>query len=78
MPGRQDRYQIVVRMHLGSERMIALPIIDYMTTFDERNAPITTMTLQVADQAELIGLLNELHGNGMDLMAVHQITEQPA
>ena len=75
MPTRQDLYRIVVRSHLGKARITALPIVDYTTTFDERHAPITTMTLQVADQAELVGLLNELHGGGMELLSLNHVAE---
>jgi len=78
MPVKQNQYRIVIRSHLGSTRIIALPIVDYMTTFDERSAPITTMTLQVTDQAELIGLLNELHGGGMELVALNHLNQESA
>lgn len=78
MPFKQNQYRIVVRSHLGSARIEALPIVEYDTTFDERSAPITTLTLQVADQAELIGLLNELHGGGMELLALNHLTIRSA
>ncbi len=76
MPVKQSQYRIVIRSHLGSARVIALPIVDYKTTFDEHSAPITTLTLQVSDQAELIGLLNELHGGGMELLALDHLTKE--
>ena len=72
------RYQLVVRMHLGSALLLSLPVVDYATTFDVRNIPVTTMTLDVVDQAELIGLLNQLHGYGLDLLSLNYMVNQHA
>lgn len=69
-------YEIVVRSHLGNVHLMSLPVKEYATTFDAWNTPVTTMTIEVVDQAELIGLLNRLHGVGLALLSLSYIVDQ--
>jgi hypothetical protein len=55
--------------------MTSLPIVEFATAFDERDAPVTAITVRVTDQAELMGLLNELHGRGLDLLSLDFVAE---
>ena len=70
VPKESNLYRIVLRSHLGNVWMTALPVVDFATTFDARCKPVTVMTVRVTDQAELMGLLNELHGLGLDLLSL--------
>lgn len=58
-------YRLVLRSHLGSSWAASLPVVEFATTQDAHHAPITCMTLRVADQSELIGLLIDLHAHGL-------------
>lgn len=73
MPSEFDLYQMVLRAHLGNFWKKALPVVDFANTFDARNAPITEMTVRVRDQAELIGLLNEMHDFGLALISLELV-----
>lgn len=63
-------YRIVLRSHLGSVWVASLPIVEFAATYDARHAPVTAMTMRVTDQAELMGVLSELHGLGLDLLSL--------
>ncbi len=58
-------YRLVLRSHLGSSWTESLPVVDFATTLDAERGPVTCMTLRVADQAELIGLLVDLHAHNL-------------
>jgi hypothetical protein len=58
-------YRLVLRSHLGSSWTASLPVVEFATTQDGQHAPITCMTLRVADQSELIGLLLDLHAHNL-------------
>lgn len=63
-------YQVRLCSHLGSAWVASLPIVDFETTLDARHQPITALTVRVVDQAELIGVLNDLHGHGLKLLSL--------
>lgn len=63
-------YQVRVCTHLASVWMASLPIVDFETTLDARHQPITALTVRVVDQAELIGVLSDLHGRGLKLLSL--------
>ena len=65
MRDQPANYRLVLRSHLGSSWTASLPVVDFATTQDTHHAPITCMTLRVADQSELIGLLINLHAHGL-------------
>ena len=75
---QHSQYELVVRSHLGRTYMMSLPVVDSATSFDAQNTPITTMTLVLTDQAELIGLLNELHGGGLTLLSFNVVIDRGA
>lgn len=58
-------YCLVIRTHLSSSWAASLPIINIATTQDANNFSCTRVTLRVADQSELIGLLVDLHAHGI-------------
>ncbi|MEZ4559824.1 MAG: hypothetical protein R2851_23890 [Caldilineaceae bacterium] len=72
------RYQLVVRMHLGSARLCRCRSWTMQRPLMHRNIPVTTMTLDVVDQGQLIGLLNQLHGYGLDLLSLNYVVNHHA
>ncbi len=66
-------YRLVVYSHLGPTWLASLPVVDFTTSRDAQQAPITCMTLHVADQSELIGLLVNLHGNGLMVVSLNHL-----
>ena len=70
-------YRLVVYSHLGPSWLASLPVVDFTTSRDAHHAPITCMTLRVVDQSELIGLLINLHGNGLMVVSVNHLNPVP-
>lgn len=75
MRAKSDLYKLVVRYHVSKTWPAALPVVNFTTTYDVRQAPVTSMTLCVADQAELVGILVNLHGQGMLLESVARLDD---
>ena len=63
-------YQLVLISHLSQSWLSPLPAAELRMSYDTNLNPITTMVLGVADQAELMGLLAELHANGLQLVSL--------
>ena len=73
MRDQPAHYRLVLRSHLGSSWTATLPVVDFTTTQDARHTPITCMTLRVADQSELIGLLIDLHAHGLVVESIKHL-----
>jgi hypothetical protein len=65
----------VVKSHLSQSWLSAIPAAELGMSHDKSQKPITTMRLCVADQAELMGLLAELHANGLQLVSLQCLEE---
>jgi hypothetical protein len=63
-------YIVKVRSHLAASWLASFPVISLVPGFDGSHRPMTTMTLEVIDQSELMGFLTELHGMGLQLLLV--------
>jgi hypothetical protein len=63
-------YRISVRNILDEGWVRALQINPIATYRHYAGTPRTILTLQIRDQSELLGLLNQLHGMGLTLLAV--------
>lgn len=63
-------YRVILRTYLDRSWLTVLPTAAFDTDLDTTGRPITMLDLTVADQAELIGLLNEMHGLGLQLVAI--------
>jgi hypothetical protein len=72
-------YHIQVQFHLSGDWISTLPGAHLTIGHSADGTPLSTIKLLVHDQAELIGLLNEIHGNGMRIVAVRddQFTHSP-
>lgn len=69
-------YRLILRTHLDKGWLTVLPTAAYYTSLDNTGRPITMLTLTVADQAEFIGLINELHDLGIHLVATTALEEE--
>lgn len=78
MPETFSHYRLVLHSHLGNLLSSSIPFVEFATTFGENDAPMTEMELRVADQSELIGLLNDLHGRGLHILSLTQVVERNA
>lgn len=63
-------YIIQVQYHIGDDWIAAWSITKLTREYSTSGWPISTIVVFVRDQAELMGLLNELHGHGMQLLSV--------
>lgn len=71
---QQAAYGIVkVRTHLARSWQEVLPLVQFVIGGDQAR-PTTTLVLHVADQAELVGIVNRLHGMGLPLISVEFTT----
>lgn len=65
-----DIYRISVRSILDEGWVRALQVTPIATHRHYIGPPRTVLTLQLTDQAELIGLLNRLHHMGLRLLSI--------
>ena len=49
----------------------------HMLAMLKNGQPVTRLTVQVKDQAGLIGLLRQLHGMGLQLLSIVQLENGP-
>ena len=63
-------YHVCVRSILDEGWVRALQIKPIATHRHYAGPPRTVLTLQLVDQAELLGLLNRLHNMGLTLLSV--------
>jgi hypothetical protein len=66
-------YRLVVQSHLSRSWPATLPVVDFITSYDAERRPVTSMTLRVIDQSELMGILVNLHGHGLLLTSLNQM-----
>jgi len=67
-----DVYCICVRSILDEGWVRALEVNPIATHRHYTGTPRTTLTLQLTDQSELLGLLNRLHHMGLTLLLVEK------
>ncbi|MCS6847594.1 MAG: hypothetical protein RMN52_07770 [Anaerolineae bacterium] len=68
-----QRYRVRVKSHLDSGWLSNFPVVTMTAGYDASKAPVTTLVVGVQDQAELMGLLMELHGMGLTLLSVQAL-----
>jgi hypothetical protein len=67
------RYQVQVVGHLDNKRAAWFESLDLIVEYGEDGTPITTMTIEVLDQAMLHGLLAQIRDLGLPLLAVNRV-----
>ena len=67
------RYQVQVVGHLDSKRAAWFESLDLVKEYSDDGTPVTTMTLEVLDQAMLHGLLAQIRDLGLPLLAVRRV-----
>ncbi len=67
------RYQVQVAGHLDSKRAAWFESLTLAKGYGEDGTPITTMTVEVLDQAMLHGLLVQIRDLGLPLLTVNRI-----
>lgn len=67
------RYQVQVVGHLDSKRAAWFESLDLVKEYSDDGTPVTTMTLEVLDQAMLHGLLTQIRDLGLPLLAVNRV-----
>lgn len=67
------RYQLKVAGHLDDKWAMWFEALDLVKEYSEDGTPITTMTVEVLDQAMLHGLLAQIRDIGLPLLAVNRV-----
>ncbi|MCB0071102.1 MAG: hypothetical protein KDE20_06570 [Caldilineaceae bacterium] len=65
-----DIYNVCIRTVLDEGWIYALQLDPIVTHHHYAGPPRTVMTVRLADQAALLGLLNRLHNMGLRLLSV--------
>lgn len=65
-----QRYRVKLRSHLDASWLAHLHVTRLAAGYDAARMPVTTLTVNVTDQADLIDLLAQLHGMGLSLLSV--------
>lgn len=68
-----QQYRVQVRSRLDPGWLEDYPLVTSSTAHDQDRRPMTTLVLQVIDQAHLMGILNEIHGMGALLISVERL-----
>lgn len=68
-----QRYRVRLKSHLDSGWLSHFPVVTMTAGYDAAKTPVTTLVVGVQDQAELMGLLMELHGMGLALLSVQAL-----
>ncbi len=66
-----QRYEVQVNTHLDCQWLDYLPVAEKSNGSENDGA--TRLVLQVVDQAELMGIMNMLHGLGLCLLSVKRL-----
>ena len=69
------RYQVQVVGHLDNKRAAWFDSLALTHEYGEDGTPITTMTVEVLDQAMLHGLLAQIRDLGLPLLSVDRIQQ---
>ena len=67
------RYRVQVVGHLDDKRAAWFECLDLVREYGEDGSPVTTMTLEVLDQAMLHSLLAQIRDLGLPLLAVDRV-----
>ena len=67
------RYRVQVVGHLNNKRAAWFECLDLVREYGEDGTPVTTMTLEVLDQAMLHSLLAQIRDLGLPLLAANRI-----
>jgi hypothetical protein len=73
-PQPLQRYRVRLRSHLNSSWLSSFPVVRMTAGYDTAHKPVTMLIVSMSDQAELMGMLMELHGLGLTLLSVQTIT----
>ena len=68
-------YSVRVKSHLDPNWMATFSAYEMKISHTDVGGAHTTLRLQVKDQAHLIGILTEMHGMGLKILAVHDQSE---
>jgi len=67
------RYRVQVVGHLDDKRAAWFECLDLVREYGEDGSPVTTMTLEVRDQAMLHSLLAQIRDLGLPLLAADRV-----
>jgi hypothetical protein len=70
------QYRVEIGSVMDLRWMEYFPVVAYTISKGNEQGH-TDMILDVADQAELIGIVNQLHGYGVDLLSVALVQDSP-
>jgi hypothetical protein len=70
-------YEIQVGARLDPAWMEFLPVVEDAGNGAKQGAKGTSFVLRVVDQAELMGIINSLHGFGLCLLSVRRLYDLP-
>ena len=70
---KPQTYRVCIASHLSPDWLAMPAIVNLTTGYDSAGRPITTLNLEVVDQSQFIGVLNEIHGINLSLLSVELV-----
>ena len=70
-------YRVRIRSHLSPDWSAMPGVVTLALGYDDQGHPITTLLLEVADRSALMGILNEMHGVNLPLVAMEYVENLP-
>lgn len=71
-------YHVRLKTHLSPNWHFMPSILSFDTGYDAAGSPVTNLTLQVVDRAQLIGILCELHELNLDILSLEFVNSPNA
>ena len=63
-------YRVCIASHLSPDWLAMPSVVNLTIGYDSAGRPITTLNVEVVDQSQFIGVLNEMHGVNLSLLSV--------
>jgi len=70
---KPQAYRVCIASHLSPDWLEMPGVVNLTTGYDSTGRPITTLNVEVVDQSQFIGVLNEIHGINLSLLSVELV-----
>jgi hypothetical protein len=67
---KPQTYRVCIASHLSPDWLAMPSVVNLAIGYDSAGRPITTLHVEVVDQSQFMGVLNEMHGTNLSLLSV--------
>ena len=70
---KPQTYRVCIASHLSPDWLAMPSVVNLTIGHDSAGRPVTTLNVEVVDQSQFIGVLNEIHGINLSLLSVELV-----